>query len=535
MLADRIPSVKTTAPSAANMREAALTYLESEQGNSRVLSVTLYKARVEEPSTAVHEIVNGLLVDRFPGAALSYQDVLSVFRDPLLVIPDPTTADHWLLKGRVLQEEGQWCGGLACYNKAIEFDPRRADVWCAKGNVLLLFARAALGLSAVDVVRGDTHPGLAPQHARAAVDSAIACCDRALSVDSKHEDTVRLRGVCAGLLSGLSFEPVLQFDRPEPSMETGPESYLAALRAKKENLRLRPVDQAELERVYKDRPEQLALARTRPLGGRDDSMLQGILADLVAGMPEEVRLCVAAQVAAGEILSKEANACISKATTPFTGYALFVTRGWRTLLNSIGRALLLAAETTPGTFTGNAPFVADGSDEQAQLHFNCLYAQLRGRNLPFIPAERLALSDDKAFFLRLLEVYAVAFTLGHELGHLILGHLESPASCAQEFAADRAGFTILLNWLCKRLPTGELQDQHVEAAVAGAELVFAGMSMIEASREGSGTHPPMPDRFNLLRETFPLPDAAYALPNMMMRRTLELRNRAIREYRKSDA
>jgi len=155
--------------------------------------------------------------------------------------------------------------------------------------------------------------------------------------------------------------------------------------------------------------------------------------------------------------------------------------------------------------------------------------------LPFIPAERLTLSDAKAFFLHLLEIYAVAFTLGHELGHLILGHLESPVSHAQEFAADRAGFTILLNWLCKGLPSGELRDQHVEAAVAGAELVFAGMSIIEASRKGSGTHPPMADRFNLLRETFPLPDAAYALPNMMMRRTLELRYRAIRVCREGDA
>ncbi len=501
---------------------------------SQARTVALYRARWEEPTLALHDIVGELLSQRYPGVVLTYGEVLEMLRtgtlDPLESLPDPSTADHWLQKGRVLQGEGLWCGGAACFSKALELDPDRADAWVAKSNVLLRFADALLGSSSSSKGRGLIPSRLGLRSAESVLNSASACCHRALALEPQKADGALIREACAGAFPWATISLDLPISAAVRARSWAPAAFLASLRSQRENARLSLHPSEEYESTYKDCPEQLALARRRQPPGRDDSMLQEMLNDLLEGMPLATRFLVTEQVAVGEFLTKDANAVLAKACPPHEGYALYVTRGWRTLLHSIGKALLLAAETTPGTFINSAPFTANGTDEEAQMHVNHLLAQLRRGQLPHVAPKELVLPDNKARFLALLNVYAVVFTLGHELGHLLLGHMESPMSQSHEFEADQAGFAMLLNWLYKRLPSGEMQDRHVEAAIAGAELVFAGMSLLEASGQlKSGTHPPMPDRFNSLRDAFTLSDAVYQLPNMMMRRTLELRNRALRE------
>jgi hypothetical protein len=287
----------------------------------------------------------------------------------------------------------------------------------------------------------------------------------------------------------------------------------------------------EYERVYRDNPEMLSLVRQGLPSHRDwDEMLQGIVNDLLSGLPEETRRFVSGQVVAGELfIKKGVGAFIRSATSPYKGYVIVVHCGLRALLHSLGKVVLTTAETTPGTYVGPPPCVPKGSDWDA-LRFLChVFELLKERKMPHLPLSSLVLQDTTLSFLALLEVYGMAFVLGHELGHLLCGHMARNPSRELELEADRFSLALLLNWLLKDLKTRKLRDDHIKAALAGVDLVLVCQRILEdLGLCDLRNHPPMADRFNALREASALPDAAYELPNTMMKKALWLRNQAVR-------
>jgi len=246
-------------------------------------------------------------------------------------------------------------------------------------------------------------------HVQAALDHADECFDRALSLCAANREATTGKSI----LNCFRARPRaidLGISPPDyANRETGPTGYLRWLQG-----------------------GQLSQSDS-------DSMVQGIMEDLLSGLPTVTHQFVSRQVAAGELLSVSVNAAIKPAENSYSGYALVVHRGLRVLLRSLGKVLLATAETTPNTYVGPAPITPRGTDDDAIRFLQRVMASLKEKVMPRLAPSDVRLQDGTLNLLGFLEVYGVAFVVGHELGHFLLGHLRKKHSVLLELEADRAG------------------------------------------------------------------------------------------------
>ncbi|GEM_PF-2403824 len=547
------PGVRKTDPKQLGSRQFAnlLLWLRTDAVfRARVLEYrtrALYRARTERLLDPLDSLFNELLgSEEGLEGNLTYSGVLTLLaeacrvetetdpstklgQDPLETLPPPEGDEHWAAKGLVLLNEGLWCDASACFNKALTLGCGNSSACEGKGACSFRFARAVHDAQLPTMPASGMALWSALLHVHVLLKQAQKCYETALALRPDSDSALMGLAACVemGQLDSAASLPLEYADLSHDPI--GPHAYLARLRREKEDATPRYRTRSEIEAIYKNNPRLLELARGGSPPLRDDELLQGVVRDLLGGMPWEIQDFVRAQVAVGELLTKEPNACLADSRDGYRGFVLTVNKGWRTLLHSIGKVLLMTAETKPGTYAGTAPFRADGSDDEAVVHVVTLLRQIQSNKMPHIPPSSLVLPDDKMWFLGLLHERAVGYTLAHELAHLLCDHLVQTHSPEQEFEADLVGFAMLLNWLAKDLRSGELRDVDLEAAITGAELVFVCLQLREDVGTGTRrTHPPMADRFNALREAFALSDAVYELPNMMMKKALELGNQAVR-------
>jgi len=105
-------------------------------------------------------------------------------------------------KGNALGKLGRPDEALACYERALEISPRYAEAWCSKGVALGLLGRFAEALTCCERAleinpryaeawsnKGNALAGLARP------DEALACHERALEINPRHPEAWYIRGV----------------------------------------------------------------------------------------------------------------------------------------------------------------------------------------------------------------------------------------------------------------------------------------------------------------------------------------------------
>ena len=469
---------------------------------SEVRSAALYRARWEEPATPLHDIVNGLVESEFPGVRLTYPEVIRAFgtelKDPLLALTDPSTAAHWHAKGLELCREGLWCNGLVCLDKALDIDGNSPDLWASRGTGLLRLASAVCPKPMIRLLDADVTLQDQLLHVQDALDDSDECFDRALSLCPANQEAAIGKSFLNSLRTRSRTAEFGRAPLDDGDRETGPASYLRKLQGGPLSL------------------------------GDSGGMVQGIMEDLLSGLPPTTHQFVSRQVAAGELLSVRADAAIRIAEAPYRGYALVVHRGLRVLLRSLGKVLLVTSETTPNTYVGPAPISPRGTDDDAVQFLKQVMASVKKKELPRLSPRDVSLQDGTLTLAGFLEVYGVAFVVGHELGHFLLGHLRKNHDEILEIEADRAGLSLMLNWVLKGLRAKQLRDHHIAAALAGAELALVCLRILEdLGLTDTKYHPSMARRFATLRECTRLHGSHFQLANMLMQKALELRNRAL--------
>jgi predicted O-linked N-acetylglucosamine transferase (SPINDLY family) len=112
----------------------------------------------------------------------------------------PQNLDAWINRGEALVRGYRLDDALASYDRALELNPKSPGAWLGRANVLTLFRRYAEAKSAceaalaIDPVSVQGLVQLGQCHAfQADADAAIACFEKALSIDPAHEGALTNR------------------------------------------------------------------------------------------------------------------------------------------------------------------------------------------------------------------------------------------------------------------------------------------------------------------------------------------------------
>lgn len=133
-------------------------------------------------------------------------------------------AEAWNAKGLVLKSIGQPAEAIACYDKALAIDPRKADVWCNKGSALYALGRVEEAARCLEKATS-LNPGDMKSWCNRGVmlkalghlQEAIACYDKALEINPRDVMTWGNKGNAFGALEQLGeakkcFEKILVID-----------------------------------------------------------------------------------------------------------------------------------------------------------------------------------------------------------------------------------------------------------------------------------------------------------------------------------
>ena len=132
---------------------------------------------------------------------------------------DPRFANAWLGKGAALYELGRSEEAIACCDRALEIDPRDPHTWGNKGNALSALGRKEEAIACFDraleidprFAAAWTHKGIALWNLRRK-EEAILCYDRALDSDPKFANAWSVKGNALSDL-GRKQEAIACYDR----------------------------------------------------------------------------------------------------------------------------------------------------------------------------------------------------------------------------------------------------------------------------------------------------------------------------------
>jgi hypothetical protein len=233
-----------------------------------------------------------------------------------------------------------------------------------------------------------------------------------------------------------------------------------------------------------------------------------LTANLIASLPEEHRRQLE-RIAIGVLPTKSVNAWV--ASVPSGGEVIGFDFGTMSFLLALNKLLLSRINLF-------------GFEPVLDLQIAAAQASATVKNF-FTSGDftRLSVTPRRMLLAASLSNVQTSFVVGHELGHILLGHLrryhdngppEHPHD--QEFAADARGAELIMSSL-KHAQNSLFGPADSIMALSGVDIFFTYMAFIDKvlgrPPDGSISHPPATQRRKKLRDRFwnELPENARSL------------------------